>query len=296
MTRKAQDTPSSIRIRENQQRSRARRKDLIESLQKRVHHYELNGVKATQEVQHAARRVVRENEQLRSLLALRGVSREEVDSYLRSLNHSNPVNDSHAASVKTNVLGRVNPPGTPAGLSSNAVSSTEDLLTNGTNSSLCPTKVLEHDEQAVLGERQYVNQPCDCLRLRDPSEDRPECALRHDHDPTASTPVPVNHEEVQGRKELQDFDRTGLQIHEIAVPEKDDLCPNDPDCFCPSALVVEGESPSPGLETSCEIAARIIIDMGGSRDRDLVRASLGCSSRDDCSVKNTTVLQVMGEM
>ncbi|KAF2176864.1 hypothetical protein K469DRAFT_742759 [Zopfia rhizophila CBS 207.26] len=175
MARKTQDTPSSIRIRENQKRSRARRKDLLESLQKRVQDFELKGVRATHEMQQAARRVAQENERLRSLLALHGVLREEVDSYLRSFDESGAANCPQVTSMKTPV-------------------------------------------------------PCQ-----------------------SSTP-----------------DTAEANMATMARFGK--------------------------LETSCETAARIIIEMGGDKDRDLVRASLGCSGRDDCNVKNTTVLQVMGDM
>ncbi|KAH7120885.1 hypothetical protein B0J11DRAFT_438128, partial [Dendryphion nanum] len=78
------DTSYSTRIRDNQRRSRARRKDLIEQLQNRVHEFEIKGVSATQEMQRAARKVDQENTRLRALLSLHGISHEEVDTYLRS--------------------------------------------------------------------------------------------------------------------------------------------------------------------------------------------------------------------
>ncbi|KAF2751683.1 hypothetical protein M011DRAFT_2260 [Sporormia fimetaria CBS 119925] len=87
MAPKSNDTPSSIRIRENQRRSRMRRKELIDHLQAEVKRYELEGVKATQQMQQAARKVAHENIRLRSLLAAYGVSQDEVDSYLRSTGH-----------------------------------------------------------------------------------------------------------------------------------------------------------------------------------------------------------------
>ncbi|KAJ8111219.1 hypothetical protein OPT61_g6139 [Boeremia exigua] len=73
----------AIRIRDNQRRSRARRKDLIKDLQTRVQEFELKGVAATQDMQRAARKVAQENERLRTLLARHGILKEEVDSFLR---------------------------------------------------------------------------------------------------------------------------------------------------------------------------------------------------------------------
>lgn len=45
--------------------------------------YERKGIAATQDVQRAARKVVQENERLRTLLARHGVLKDEVDSFLR---------------------------------------------------------------------------------------------------------------------------------------------------------------------------------------------------------------------
>jgi hypothetical protein len=60
-----------------------RRVELMQSLQCRVQEYERQGVAATQEMQRAARKVAQDNVRLRSLLALHGVSSEQVESFLR---------------------------------------------------------------------------------------------------------------------------------------------------------------------------------------------------------------------
>jgi hypothetical protein len=49
----------------------------------RVQEYEQKGIAATQDMQRAARKVVQENERLRTLLARHGVLKDEVDSFLR---------------------------------------------------------------------------------------------------------------------------------------------------------------------------------------------------------------------
>jgi hypothetical protein len=46
-------------------------------------------------------------------------------------------------------------------------------------------------------------------------------------------------------------------------------------------------------ETSCEDAASIIASMRGHADREQVREELGCGSKRDCNVKNTTLFQLM---
>ncbi|EGE78409.1 hypothetical protein BDDG_01346 [Blastomyces dermatitidis ATCC 18188] len=76
----------AIRIRDNQRRSRARRKEYQQDLERRVQKFEQQGVQATIEVQTAARKVARENTLLRSLLKLKGVATAEIDEYISNAN------------------------------------------------------------------------------------------------------------------------------------------------------------------------------------------------------------------
>ncbi|KAF2276241.1 uncharacterized protein EI97DRAFT_377659 [Westerdykella ornata] len=193
-----QDSPSTLRVRENQRRSRARRKDLLESLQKRVREFELQGVQATLEMQQAARKVAQENQQLRRLLALHGVSREEVESFLRSVDQPNAAE-------------------------------------------CCPTTGPEPRVPSLT-----------CTPQRTVAPSVPDTTL-------------------SPRNSVAQGPRT---------------------CPLPTAASVTGGR----YLTSCETAASIIVEMSGHKDRELVRAALGCKSKEDCKVKNTTVLQVMGEL
>jgi hypothetical protein len=95
------ETSSSARIRDNQRRSRNRRKELIDDLQKRVQTYEQNGVTATQDMQRAARKVAQENLRLRSLLAHHGISQEAVDFYLRSFDTTQVSSDTSPMPART---------------------------------------------------------------------------------------------------------------------------------------------------------------------------------------------------
>ncbi|KAF2687102.1 hypothetical protein K458DRAFT_185816 [Lentithecium fluviatile CBS 122367] len=87
MSSKSRGTPASTRIRDNQRRSRAQRKEFLENLQQRVQEYERRGIAATVEVQQAAQAVARENAALRRLLARHGILREEIDRELQSANN-----------------------------------------------------------------------------------------------------------------------------------------------------------------------------------------------------------------
>lgn len=68
------------RIRDNQRRSRARRKDYLKELETKYRNCEQVGVSASTEIQAAAKGVVEENRRLRSLLKAYGVSDAEIDA------------------------------------------------------------------------------------------------------------------------------------------------------------------------------------------------------------------------
>lgn len=78
------ENPTAARIRENQRRSRARRKEFFEDVQRRLAEYEQRGVEATQEMQSAAREVALENARLRMMLSQRGVNEYEIQDFLVS--------------------------------------------------------------------------------------------------------------------------------------------------------------------------------------------------------------------
>ncbi|MCJ1286581.1 hypothetical protein MMC26_005927 [Xylographa opegraphella] len=81
-----------VRIRDNQRRSRARRKEHLQDTEKRLRELERAGIEVSSDIQKAARKVVDENCQLRSLLRLRGVTDAEIDEHLRrSVNGSEEI-------------------------------------------------------------------------------------------------------------------------------------------------------------------------------------------------------------
>ncbi|KAF2188561.1 hypothetical protein K469DRAFT_83060 [Zopfia rhizophila CBS 207.26] len=297
MSRKNKDTPFSVRIRENQRRSRTRRKELLEDLQKRVQEFELNGVTATQEMQRAARIVAQENVRLRSLLARHGVSREEVDSYLRSFDEGSTTNDSPVTNVRallsrqSGASERIVPSPASSAVRPSSHSGTENSSTSthaGQNS--------KHDGQDILDERRSVSQSRGQDQEKDSTTQQPESTALHGSPRAATKLTSAICRAADDRSNAHETCGAEDCVHEFPVAEKSDLCPSDSDCFCPHVTTARDELLTSGLETSCETAVRIITEMRGDEDRDLVRASLGCSGRDDCYVKNTTVFQVMGGM
>lgn len=63
-----QNSPNAARVRDNQRRSRARRKEYTKELEARLREYELKGVKVAQEIQDAARAVLEENKRLKIII------------------------------------------------------------------------------------------------------------------------------------------------------------------------------------------------------------------------------------
>ncbi|UPX19090.1 uncharacterized protein EKO05_0009364 [Ascochyta rabiei] len=66
------------RIRDNQRRSRARRKEYLQELEARLRNCDQAGIEASAEIQNAARKVLDENKKLRSLLSKHGVSDADI--------------------------------------------------------------------------------------------------------------------------------------------------------------------------------------------------------------------------
>ncbi|CAI6342112.1 unnamed protein product [Periconia digitata] len=75
---KASRAQNLARIRDNQRRSRARRKEYINELEGRLRNCEQAGIEASAEIQNAARRVLEENRKLRLLLHEQGLTDAEI--------------------------------------------------------------------------------------------------------------------------------------------------------------------------------------------------------------------------
>ncbi|KAH7371911.1 hypothetical protein BKA64DRAFT_649584 [Cadophora sp. MPI-SDFR-AT-0126] len=80
----ASEKANLARIRDNQRRSRARRKEYLQELEARLRQCELQGIEASAEIQMAARAVANENKKLRVLLAQHGIGDDKVEVHLQS--------------------------------------------------------------------------------------------------------------------------------------------------------------------------------------------------------------------
>jgi hypothetical protein len=116
---KKSELPAAERIRDNQRRSRMRQKEHIEELKQRIAEFERRGIEATIEVQRAARRVANENQLLRELLTMHGVSQEQVDSFVvsgvsNSLNSQSQRSSSVATAVHLSTFTNTTPSCSPS--------------------------------------------------------------------------------------------------------------------------------------------------------------------------------------
>ncbi|KAI4866285.1 hypothetical protein F4820DRAFT_469074 [Hypoxylon rubiginosum] len=74
------------RIRDNQRRSRARRRQYIQELEVQIESYRTRGIEVTAEIQRAAQRVAEQNKKMRALLNSLSFSNERISYFLRTGN------------------------------------------------------------------------------------------------------------------------------------------------------------------------------------------------------------------
>lgn len=248
---------SILQNRESQRRSRARRRDLVEDLKRRLEEYEKRDALASLEMQRAARAVNAENQSLRTLLWRHGVSQNEVDHFLASeagLPHAIPGGahwEDHQEALRS---------ATTDSFSSSAWSHPP----SGHKYTLSEPAGFAPYQQAVLTPGSVTSQ--------------------HPSSATSESAAGVPHPMVYGRqysvaKREDDSETEGTQS-----PITD---PN----------ATEANTPQLGgtnaLESSCDAAAAILVQLHKQSDPLTARAALGCPGTDNCSVKNTTIFQLM---
>lgn len=253
---------AALRNRENQRRSRARRKDYIQELEQRLRQYENAGVKATAEVQAAARKVAEENISLRSLLGIYGVDSQRVDDFLRT-GDASPEGGEHWREQGKEAAAQHDSPSEKARLST----------LNGGQSALRLLAGVDHDKGTEV--------------VRDPA-------------PTNLPDVDSNQMAQGGapriRTTLGSVDLTATQPTSRASPAGDTGGSSAP--FAAPLSITK----DPDLhysankdEISCVAAAEIIASMRGHDNPEEVWPELGCSTSRACMVKNMAIFQIMDQ-
>ncbi|KAI0175941.1 hypothetical protein GGR52DRAFT_337721 [Hypoxylon sp. FL1284] len=80
------DKANLKRIRDNQRRSRARRRQYIQELEVQIESHRTQGIEVAAEIQQAARRVAEQNKKMRVLLNSLGFSDERISHFLQTSN------------------------------------------------------------------------------------------------------------------------------------------------------------------------------------------------------------------
>ncbi|GFG24088.1 hypothetical protein IFM61606_03987 [Aspergillus udagawae] len=89
------NTERTLRLRENKRRNRARQKEYTADLERRLRKFEQEGVRATVEIQTAAKKVAEENIYLRELLLVLGIDRLSVNDWITRRRSPDGAKDSH---------------------------------------------------------------------------------------------------------------------------------------------------------------------------------------------------------
>ncbi|POR31064.1 Uncharacterized protein TPAR_08732 [Tolypocladium paradoxum] len=261
MPRKFKTPDASAQNRESQRRSRARRKELIDSLSRQLDEYRRRGVQASLDMQRAARAVFVENQRLRALLALRGASPSDVSQYLSSFPSAG-----HARMRDARLaLGRIDLPAAaqnPLPLTPSRIPST--TITRRKAPATSSAAALPEQKRSPPGIRRSLD------------------AARHQH-------------QAEGEEYCQRPGDEDNQNPEQVWRFMDDALPPMSDCFCPPGPPTTDRRMDM-LETPCEAAAAILVELHGQADLGQTRVALGCNGASNCSVKNTTIFRLMDNL
>lgn len=245
----------AIRIRENQRRARARRKELIDDLKSRIRDYESQSVMATAEVQEAARKVLLENRRLRALLVEKGVPTTEIEGSL----HGYDYDASFTVALPMPEPADINDTQRQAALSVDIqqpvemqASDTANQLVSAASSPTIPMDIGFESVSQASKNGKFVGSSGDTELLR-PGE--------------------------QAEKDLGYGSPLSNLLEHVS------------DCYCPEIETVPGQAQS--SETECSVAANILAGFRGHGDAEQARAELGCHDTAQCNITNAALLHAL---
>ncbi|KAI9883167.1 MAG: hypothetical protein M1823_005061 [Watsoniomyces obsoletus] len=272
------------RVRENQRRCRARKRDYIAHLEQRLHDQEKStGVLRRTERENAYRRLEQENKKLRELLEVVGLQRPWVDTFLNSdarsafrlMGREDAVEDdpSPMASNQNDQVGRVGQVGSP--LEALTVSR---MLTTSTSSSPKLPETSSHEDPLA-----FLNGVDLDLTSFDPT--------MPSH--LTSSLVPTTK-----------ISSSSLRVpaHCTRPASKCALCP--PGCSCPGLdeMTCSSEDSSDGGQTPCSEAYQLLLQHT-NKEVDLLEVGMRlwkgfrCNPEtDECSVLNTVLFDSLDRL
>lgn len=255
------------RVRENQRRSRARRKEYLEELEARLRNYESLGVQATVDMQHSARAVLAENARLREENAHLKIANDKLKQDLKAKTEHNIDNVSADRDSQSLERGSFHRDGsnTWTPVCGTAVESNEESETEPLQSSF-------HAAGRCDAEASAINELSLPITTQAGSFQPP---------PTSTNP---------SKSGIDQPSRTESASHG-RFPARQETDAQEVTCSRSSNADLSTDT------SSCEYAAQIITSMRADVTADDVRADLGCGESIDewkrCKVNNAKLFVAM---
>ncbi|KAF4126658.1 hypothetical protein GMORB2_0394 [Geosmithia morbida] len=282
MPRKTKTAASVAENREAQRRSRARRRDLIADLRRRLEEYERIGVASAIEMQRAAQAVNIQNQRLKSLLGVYGVPEDEIEQYLSSgeegcveLNRRRECTTCGRLLPRITQTMTVPMEGRPQSSYRSAPSTARDAVPTLGSGLLTLAKPTPIRKQSPYAESPF----------------RSTAMSRKEHEETCVLP-----EEAQ-RLHRRSHAANGLgSTTKGNTPVPIDVLSALSDSLVSSSSVTDDGDHSESLRTSCDKAAKILVELHNYVDPSRARSALGCHGDSSCSVKNTKIFELMDHL
>jgi hypothetical protein len=309
------------RIRDNQRRSRARRKEYLQELEARLRQCELQGIEAASEIQMAARRVADENKKLRALLAQQGLGEDNIEAYLQAsppdaMMGGGYVSSSGAVQILEQLLQTRkaccadgnNPAPTSTGGGSRdssgsvgTVSIWDPTFSQNTGGRRRSGSWQQHGGKAASSAQQFMT-PSTSTASRTSSvvslgQGSSRGAAHHHHQRLASAQMPRNispasNNAHQNQQSMFNFD-SQLSLSNPYSQHQSAALKHLQSLSAPQSAMYMSTSGS-GNVHDCNYATDIITTMAGVADPSAVRADLGCLPNSmECEVDNQLVFNVI---
>ncbi|KAH8123711.1 hypothetical protein FP744_10005761 [Trichoderma asperellum] len=278
--------------RESQRRSRARRTEVMNDLKKQVEAYQQQGAAASLEMQKVAQAVAFENQRLRNLLNIHGVSQDDIQRYISM--PSLPSSSTQASLYE------------PSSLRCRACGSTaivaEKLPISSPTKKSCVNSSISQEEaidpQPSTSVQSEVTQNCRAdnkiaieaapTALALP---QPRSIISHKFEDKSGQEELINEHQSESRASLTDKDKDKIRDGESETPLDFETPPSTPQRDPHYASGKTGHIDA--METSCDTAASILVDLHHHADAERARAALGCKGPNSCTVKNIKIFQLL---
>lgn len=310
-----QEKANLARVRDNQRRSRARRKEYLQELEARLRQCELQGVEASSEIQAVARRVADENKKLRGLLAQQGVGDTSVEAYLQT----------SAPSVSEGPDGQHGSQDAAVRLLEQLLSTRQSCCTNGSesvaascgrdgsggsvattpshwNSSYAPTALAAPTASATRSKTQQMAEALFTQQFMAPgttsTTGRTSTAsvgnrstLDEPHHQKSCNLSPASHTSSHHQQMLE-YDQFSWsdQTYSQFPGRRQQLSYQHAQQQQSSTYA---QTTTSSNVNSCNNAADIITTIAGTTDHAAIRAELGCVGGTDCEVDNQIVFNML---